>query len=121
MIQLARQYLWIYTGFGGPPPEVADMVRANSQAKGAAALFGAAWSVVTALGMVGSCIAMALWWAPELAISCPSGRMMWLCLMIAASPLLALPRLGLELANASHCGVSTARLCMAAASAARWG
>lgn len=121
MIQLAREYLWIYTGFGGPPPEVAELVHTSSQAKGATRFVGVAWSVVSAVGIAGGCIALAPALAPELVMPCATVRIMYLFVLLGGSPLLAFPRLGLELAKATNCGVSAARLSVAASLAAWWG
>ncbi len=121
MIQLAREYLWIYTGFGTPPPDVVELVHTGSQAKGATRFAGVAWSLVSAAGIAGGCIALAPALAPELVMPCASVRMLYLFVLLAGSPLLAFARLGLEMAKATNCGVSAARLSVAASSAAWWG
>jgi hypothetical protein len=120
MRPLLYDLLWVYLGVGQPPPDLADEIRDCSKAKGATA-FAIAWSVVTAAGVAGGCTALTLTMAHELVNRrCAVGSLTLLGLLLAGSPLVGLPRGGLELAKATGHGVSAARLCVVVASTAWW-
>jgi hypothetical protein len=118
MQPLWRDLLWIYTGLGKPPDHLE--IHFSWQARAAAALVGIVWAIVTAAGIIVGSLALVLHNVPEFAMRCPVGRMGVLFLLLAGSPLLAVPRVGLEMTKTAGSGVSIARLCVIAAFAAWW-
>jgi len=117
MNQLLRDVLWVYVGVGQPRP---DVHRVSSEAPAGARYLGAAWAVTSGAVLVGACLWVASVAPPELATPCPMGRLALLGALLAGSPLLAYPRVGLELAKAVGCGVPAARLSVIATATTWW-
>jgi len=115
---LWREFLWTYTGFGKPPHE--PEIHFSWQAKAAAALVGVGWTFVTAAGIVYGCLVLGLRAVPELVMPCPVGWVGCILLLLIGSPLVGIPRIGLEMTKAAGSGVWAARLCVIAASTVWW-